>query len=175
MEFPARSFGGYCGKWSRSEGYDSATGPVRGTHPLTVGSHPPQVGAAQAGFLPRSCCHRRMTSTPPDGLGVLISGLLIAAIASRALADVTREIRILLLSWLALRGTQPQQRVPIITALNEGQQRSSGTDGPARSARGSRSGRHLTIGATETGLALDRPGPVKPSLVSRARRERRSP
>jgi hypothetical protein len=81
-----------------------------------------------------------MTAPSPDGLAVLISDLVIAAIAGRAVAAVAREVRILLLSWLALRGTQPRQRVPIITALHAGEQRSGGTDGRARSARGSGSG-----------------------------------
>lgn len=175
MGLPARSFGLDCEKWSRSEGYGSARVLVHVMHPLSVGSLPPQVGAVQAGFLPLSCCHGRMTSTPSDDLAVLISGLLIAAIAGRVLADVAREARILLLSWLALRGTQPRQRVPIIVALHAGQQRSSGTHGRAGSARGSGPARHLSTGATETHLPSDKPDTVKPSLVNRARRGRRSP
>lgn len=88
-----------------------------------------------------------MTTTPPDGLAVLVSALLIAAIAGRALADVVREVRILLLSWLALRGTQPRQRVPIIAALHAGQQR----------------------------LPPDKADPAKPSRAARARHEHRLP
>lgn len=88
-----------------------------------------------------------MTPTPPDDLAVLISALLIAAIAGRVLADVVREVRMLLLSWLALRGTQPRQRVPIIAALRPGQQR----------------------------LPPDKVGSATPIRVNRTRRERRSP
>jgi hypothetical protein len=116
-----------------------------------------------------------MTSTPSDGLAVFIGDLLIAAIAGRVLADVAREVRILLLSWLALRGTQPRQRVPIIDALHAGQQRSSGTHGRAGAARGSGPVRHLSTGATETHLPSDKPDSVKSSLANRVRRERRSP
>jgi hypothetical protein len=175
MGFPARNFGRDCEKWSRSECYDSAEGSVCVMHPLSVGSLPPQVGAAQAGFLPILCCHGRMTSIPSDGLAVFIGDLLIAAIAGRVLADVAREVRILLLSWLALRDTHPRQRARIIDALHAGQQRSSGTHGRAGSARGSGPVRHLSTGATETHLPSDKPDSVKSSPANRARRERRSP
>lgn len=120
-------------------------------------------GAAQPGILPFPCCHERMTPTPSDGLAILITGLAVAAIAAQALADVAWEVRILLLSWLALRGTQPRQRAQILAALRTGRQRPRRTGGRARSAQGPGTARHA-----------GKPGPAKPSPVHRACRERHS-
>jgi hypothetical protein len=47
----------------------------------------------------------------------LVAVLAVAAVLGRVLAPLAREIRLALVTWLALRGTRPPERPEILNAL----------------------------------------------------------
>ena len=55
-----------------------------------------------------------MLSAGPTAIPTLVAAV---GMAGRMLAPLAREARLSILSWLALRGTQPDQRPEIIRAL----------------------------------------------------------
>ena len=61
------------------------------------------------------------------GLGKVLALLTLAGICGRMLAPLAREVRLAILVWLALRGTQPDLRPEILRALPGAAQKIHGT------------------------------------------------
>ena len=55
-----------------------------------------------------------LTST---GLAAFPATVVAAAVLGRMLAPLAREVRLIVVGWLALRGTQPNERPEILRAL----------------------------------------------------------
>jgi len=51
------------------------------------------------------------------GLGTIPAIVAIAAVLGRVVALLVREVRLAMVAWLALRGTQPGERPDILRAL----------------------------------------------------------